>query len=159
AACNRPDQNVAVPLEVADSMPHAEPLGGLVVLLTALFEDQIQAISARGGLAEFQSLLESPFILVPHDVIVPGAIAARALGAVAAARAPRPLHLAELVDGRNRALTAEEAATALARVKAAYGADAATRLSLPGPSPVPVAKWLVDALRERPEGPQERSPR
>jgi hypothetical protein len=148
AASNRRDQNLAVPLEVAESLPHAEPLGGLVVLLTALFEDETHAISARGGLAEFQSLLESPFILVPHDVIVPGAIAAGDLGVVAAALAPRPLQLAELVDGRNRALTAEEAAAALAQVKAAYGAEAAARVSLPESGTGPVANWLVDALRD-----------
>jgi dienelactone hydrolase len=148
AASHRRDQDLAVPLELADSLPHAEPLGGLVVLLTALFEDEIQAVSARGGLAEFQSLLESPFILVPHDVIIPGAIAVGDLGDVAAALAPRPLQLAELVDGRNRPLTAEEAAAALARVKSAYGAAAAARWSLPGSGADSAAKWLVDALRD-----------
>jgi hypothetical protein len=148
AASNRRDQNLAVPLELADSLPHAEPLGSLVVLLTALFEDEIQAVAARGGLAEFQSLLDSPFILLPHDVIVPGAIAAGDLGDVAAALAPRPLQLAELVDGRNRPLTAEEAAAALARVKSAYGAAAAARLSLPGSGADSAAKWLVDRLRD-----------
>jgi dienelactone hydrolase len=148
AVSNRPDQNLAVPMEVAESLPHAEPLGSLVVLLTALFEDEIQAISAHGGLAEFQSLLDSPFILVPHDVIVPGAIAAGDLGDVAAAMAPRPLQLAELVDGRNRPLTPAEAAAALAQVKTAYGAAAAAPLSLPGAGPDSAAKWLVDALRD-----------
>jgi hypothetical protein len=148
AASNQRDKDLAAPMEIADSLPHAEPLGGLVVLLAALFEDEIHAVSARGGLAEFQSLLESPFILVPHDVIVPGAIAAGDLREVAAALAPRPLQLAELVDGRNRALTAEDAAAALAPVKAAYGAAAAGRLSLPGSGATPVGKWLADTLRD-----------
>jgi dienelactone hydrolase len=140
------DKNVEVPLEVAESLPHAEPLGGLVVLLTALFDDGIRAVSARGGLAAFQSVLESPFMLVPHDVIVPGAVAAGDLGGVAGALAPRPLQLADLVDGRNRALAAEAAAAALAPVKAAYGAQGAARLSLPGSDTGPAASWLLSAL-------------
>jgi hypothetical protein len=145
---NRRDTNVAVPLEVADSLPHAEPLGGFVVLLTALYEDDVHAVSAHGCLAEFQSLLESPFILVPHDAIVPGAVAAGDLCEVAAALAPRPLQLTELVDGRNRALADAEAAAALGPVKAAYDAVAAGRLSVSGADSTQAGKWLIAAIRD-----------
>ena len=148
AAANPQGKDLAAPLEIADSLPHAEPLGSLVVLLTALFEDDVRAVSARGGLAEFQSLLASPFIYVPHDVIVPGALTTGDLCDVAAALAPRPLQLAGLVDGRNRALTVEETAAALELVKAAYGSAAAGRLSLPESSTGSSAKWLVGALRD-----------
>jgi hypothetical protein len=145
---NPRDKNLVVPLDAADSLPLAEPLGGLVVLLTALFEDEIRAVSSRGGLAEYQSLLESPFTYVPHDVIVPGALTAGDLCDIAAALAPRPLQLADLVDGQNRALTAEEVAMAFAPVNAAYGPEAASTLLLMGPGAESAAKWLIRVMRE-----------
>src|SRR5206468_1247626 len=96
ATRNTLDKNLAVPLDAAESLPLAEPLGALVVLLTALFEDDIHAVSARGGVTGFQSLLESPFVYVPHDVIVPGALTAGDLCDVVAGLAPRQVQLADL---------------------------------------------------------------
>jgi hypothetical protein len=92
--------------------------------------------------------LESPFVLVPHDVIVPGAVAAGDLCAVAAALAPRPLQLMELVDGRNRALEAAETAAALGPVKAAYEAVAAAHLTVSGLGGGQAAQWLTAAIGE-----------
>jgi hypothetical protein len=66
--------------------------------------------------------LESPFIFVPHDCIVPGSLTAGDLCDVAAALAPRPLVLADLVDGVNRAVAAERIATIYAPTRAAYQA-------------------------------------
>jgi dienelactone hydrolase len=145
---NPRDKNLAVPLDAADSLPLAEPLGGLVVLLTALFEDEIRAVSSRGCLAEYQSLLESPFMYVPHDVIVPGAVTAGDLCDIAATLAPRPLQLADLVDGQNRALTAEDVAMAFAPVNASYGPEAASTLLLMGQGADSAAKWLIGVMRE-----------
>jgi hypothetical protein len=51
----------------------AEPLGGLLAILSALYEDRVRAVAGRSGLVS-----------------------------VAAALAPRPLLLEGLVDGRNR---------------------------------------------------------
>ena len=45
----------------------AEPLGGLLALFGALFEDDVRAVSVHGGLAGYESLLLSPFCYVPHD--------------------------------------------------------------------------------------------
>lgn len=148
ASLNPRDRNLAVPLDAADSLPLAEPLGGLVVLLTALFEDDVRAVSARGGLSGFQSLLDSPFIYVPHDVIVPGALTAGDVCDVVAALAPRPVQLADLVDGLNRPLTAEETALAYAQVNATYGSEAAAGLLLMGSGADSAAKWLVTVLRQ-----------
>ena len=145
---NSRDKNLAIPLDAADAVPLAEPLGGLVVMLAALFEDDIRAVSARGSLAEFQSVLESPFVYVPHHVIVPGALTAGDLCDVAAALSPCPLQLADLVDGRNRGLTAEEVALAFAPVNATYGPEAASTLLLMGSGADSAAKWLIGVMRE-----------
>src|SRR5260370_1341347 len=105
AATNPQDQNLAAPLD-ADNLPkHSEPLGGLLALFGALFEDEVQAIYIRGGLVSYGSLLQSPYCYFPHDCIVPGALTAGDLGDVAATLAPRPLRLASLVDGLNRCVT------------------------------------------------------
>jgi len=145
---NPRDKNLAVPLDAADSLPLAEPLGQLVVLLTALFEDEVCAVSARGGLAEFQSLLANPFHYVPHDIIVPGALTAGELCDVAAALFPRPLQLADLVDGQNRAVTAEEVAVAFAPVNATYGGEVASTMLLMGANADSPAEWLIRVMRE-----------
>ncbi len=140
------DKNLAVPLDAADSFPVAEPLGALVVLLTALFEEDVRAVSARGGLVGFQSLLDSPFLYVPHDVIVPGTLTAGDISDIAAALAPRFLEMSNLVDGQNRRVTADEAAAALELVKMAYGEESRDRLSITGAGSL--AKWLERALRD-----------
>jgi len=148
ARTNSRDRNVAVPLDAADAPAVSEPLGGLVVLLAALFEDEIHAVSVRGGLLSFQSLLESPFVSVPHDIIIPGILTASDLADLAAALAPRSLQLAELVDGQNRRVTADEAAAVLEPVRREYGTNAGRRLSLPGSDAESAARWLRQALRQ-----------
>ena len=60
----------------------------------------------------------------------PGALTAGDLCDVAAALAPRPLQLADVVDGQNRRVSADEATAALAAVREAYGTQADRRLSL-----------------------------
>ena len=73
APANPAGQALAVPLD-ADPFPHqAEPLGGLLALFTALFEDDVRAVYVRGGLTGFESLLQGPFYYVPHDALIPGA--------------------------------------------------------------------------------------
>lgn len=148
AATNPRDRNLAAPLDAAEAPTLSEPLGEMVVLFTALFEDEVGAVTARGGLIAFQSLLESPFVYVPHDVIVPGALTAGDLCDVAAALAPRPLQLTELVDGQNRSVSADEATAALAPVRKAYGTQADRRLSLPGSETESVAQWLQRVMRQ-----------
>ena len=65
APANPEGRTLAVPLD-ADPFPHqAEPLGGLLALFTALFEDDVRAVYVRGGLTGFESLLQSPVLLRP----------------------------------------------------------------------------------------------
>jgi cephalosporin-C deacetylase-like acetyl esterase len=107
APANPRDRNLIVPLD-ADRLPgEAEPLGGLLALLGALFDDDIAAVYARGGLAGFRALLDSPFCYVPHDTVIPGALTTGDLCDVVGALAPRPICLGGLVDGLNREVSAD----------------------------------------------------
>src|SRR5207249_6489375 len=88
--------------------PQAEPLGGLLALLTALYEPEVAAVATRRGLASFLSVLDDRFLYLPLDVIVPGILEAGDLPDIAAAIAPQPVLVQAAVDGRNRPLTLEE---------------------------------------------------
>src|SRR5262249_20490505 len=106
APVNRREERMAVPLDANPLPGHAEPLGGLLTLLGALYEDGVRAVYVRGGLAGYQSLLDSPFCYVPHDVIVPGVLTAGDVSDVAAVLAPLPVRMEALVDGLNRRVSA-----------------------------------------------------
>ncbi len=102
----------------------------------------------RGGLTGYQSLLQSPFCYVPHDVVVPGALTAGDLCDVAAALAPRPLRLEGLVDGLNREVPADVLAQTQGPALAAYRAlGAEPRLQLDGAKGrEPAARWILRQL-------------
>jgi dienelactone hydrolase len=80
----------------------AEPLGGLLAILAAFYERRVRAVAVHRGLASYRSILEDNFAYVPADIIVPGILEAGDIADVAAALAPRPVVLDEMVDGRNR---------------------------------------------------------
>ncbi len=80
----------------------SEPLGGLLALLAALYEDDVRAVAVKGGLASYVSVLADNYAYLPNDVIVPGILEVGDLGDVAAALGLRPLLLEGLVDGRNQ---------------------------------------------------------
>jgi hypothetical protein len=82
----------------------AEPLGGLLALLGALYEDDVRTVALKGGLVSYLSVLADNFAYVPNDVIVPGILEAGDLSDVAGALASRPLRLEGLVNGRNQAV-------------------------------------------------------
>jgi hypothetical protein len=150
AATNSHDQNLAAPLDAVKPPEHAEPLGGLLALLGALFEVGVRAIYAHGGLAGYGSLLQSPYCYVPHDCIVPGVLTAGDLGGVAAALAPRPLRLAGLVDGVNRVAIGQILDKSLKPAHAAYrSAKATERLIVETMKPESVADWLHRQLRAK----------
>jgi len=80
----------------------AEPLGGLLAILGALYEDNVRTIAIRHGLASYLSILEDRFIYVPEDIIIPGILQEGDIADATAVLAPRPLLFEDLVDGRNR---------------------------------------------------------
>jgi cephalosporin-C deacetylase-like acetyl esterase len=149
ALANPPDRNLEVPLEVDPFPDLAEPLGGLLALLAALFEDDVRAVYVRGGLASYESLLHSPFCYVPRDALVPGALTVGDLVDLAAALAPRPLRLERLIDGLNREVSNDALAKAFEPARNAYRSmKVAAVLQVVG-SERPadsVARWLLRQL-------------
>jgi hypothetical protein len=87
---------------------HAEPLGGLLALLGALYQSEVNTVAVRGGLVSFSSVLDSNFTYVPQDVIVPGILEVGDIPDIAAALAPRPLLLTGIVDGVDRLIPQSE---------------------------------------------------
>jgi hypothetical protein len=146
---NAEGRELAVPLD-ADPFPHqAEPLGGLLALFGALFEDGVRAVYVRGGLTGFDSLLQSPFCYVPHDALIPGALSAGDLSTVAAGLAPRPLCMVGLVDGLDRAVGADAMARILEPARSAYhalGATSRLRLGEVESKSLSAARWLLEHL-------------
>lgn len=150
APVNPKDRKPEVPLD-ADKLPaQAEPLGGLLALFGALFEDDVRAAYARGGLAGYDSVLQSPFCYVPHDAVIPGALTAGDLCDVAAALSPRPLRLEGLVDGLNRRDPNDVLVKTYEPTRTAYRtASALDRLTLAeeGEKAGAIARWLLAALK------------
>jgi hypothetical protein len=147
-AANPDDRRIEVPLDV-EQPARAEPLGGLMALLGILFHDEIKAAYVHAGLSSYQSVLQSPFVHLPHDAIVPGALTVGDLADVAAALAPRPLWLEGLVDGRNCRVRAPALARTYEPARQAYAAaHAEQKLQLAAePASAPgVAGWLRDSL-------------
>jgi len=131
AAVNPADTDFQVPYGVSGRPEQSEPLGGLLAVLGALFDEDIREVRVRGGLLSYRAVLDAPSVLIPHDVVVPGALTAGDVSDLVAALAPRPVRLEQLVDGLNRAATAGQVRSEYARAVEAYRAVQATeRLKL-----------------------------
>jgi dienelactone hydrolase len=121
----------------------AQPLGGLLALLGALYEDRVGAIAVDGGLAGYLSVLDDRFAYVPADVIVPGVLEAGDIADVAARLAPRPILMEGLVDGRNRLIPEVALKDQLAPLFEAYGKTLPAALTVrAGKSSSNVAEWF-----------------
>lgn len=92
----------------------AEPLGGILAMLGALYEPDVKTIFVNGSLTSFLSMLHDGFPYVPQDVIVPGVLKLGDIGAVADALAPRPVRLEAMVNGKNQLLPEEAVRTQMA---------------------------------------------
>jgi hypothetical protein len=151
AQVNPGNRNLKVPLGI-DDMPHqAEPEGPLLALFAGLYEPELAAVvSARGGLVSWQSLLESPFLYVPHDAVVPGALEVGDLNDIVPALAPQPVWISGVVDGLNRQVNQEQIDHIYAEARNHYQATQANqRLKLHAGEQNFVDKiipWLVDTL-------------
>ena len=79
-----------------------------------------EAVVARGGLVSYRSVLDSPFVHVPHDALPLDVFRSADMPDVWAHLAPKPLRLEGLVDGTNRRVTGDRLDKALRPVKEAY---------------------------------------
>ena len=148
AAANPPDRNLRVPLGIPEAPPLSEPLGGLLGLLTAVYESDVHAVYARGGLTGYESVLQDQFCYLPHDVVIPGALNAGDLCDLTAALAPRPVRVEGLVDGLNRRapLNAVESEYKIARQAYARAAASGNLVVGDPADDAAVAQWLLKGL-------------
>jgi hypothetical protein len=124
---------------------HPEPLGGLLGLLGALYEDDVRAVFVSGGLTSYHVVLSHFAVLVPHDASVPGTLTAGDLSDLAGALAPRPLHFERMVDHVNRIVPADE----LGKVydPAIQGYAATPRMLSFADESSSAATWLLQQLK------------
>jgi dienelactone hydrolase len=144
---NGPDQPVAVPQDLAQP-GLAEPFAATLASLLGLNRSQfrVKAVVARGGLVSYRSVLDSPFVHVPHDALPVNVFRAGDLPDLWAHLAPKPLRLEGLVDGTNRRVTGERLEKALRPVTEAYRKGGLVVKEDYTPD-ADLAKWIVEQLK------------
>jgi dienelactone hydrolase len=85
-----------------DRPAECQPTGALLALLLGLYEEDVNSIVCRRGLASYRSVLDSPFVQVPHECIVPGVFQAGDLQAVIDLLGDQEYNSEFSVDGRGR---------------------------------------------------------
>jgi hypothetical protein len=139
-APNSTDIDFRVPHGVAGRARQCEPLGGLLALLTALFEEDVDAVYIHKGLGSYLSVLDEPHVYVPHDAVVPQALNAGDLSDIAAALAPTRLRLSGMVDALNRPLSEQQ-------VRRAYHRVPSAQLEVTNNRESSAVAWLVEAIK------------
>jgi dienelactone hydrolase len=137
------DRRFEVPHAIDGRPVQSEPLGGLATQFTALLDGNVRAVVIRRGLTSFASVLDSPVVAIPHDVVLPGILPAGDVEALVADLAPIPVCFQDMVNGQNRPV--EPAA-----VRAAYGAGAENSPAQPvtvADRPDEIVPWLLARLR------------
>ncbi len=102
AATNPADKPLATPMEVDPYPTFGEPLGALLAVLVPVFENDIAAVAARGGLKSFRSILDAPQFFIPHDVLVPGVFKAGDIPELVEALGTIPHRYDDAIDGQSR---------------------------------------------------------
>ncbi len=141
---NPPDTNFQVPHGVDGWPTESEPLGGLLALLGALFEEDVRAVSISGGLVSYRDVLTHFGLVIPHDAAVPGALTAGDLSDLARGLSPRPLRLAGMVDHRNRRVPLGDLKTEYVAAPPDGSPPQAVEFSDDSRT---AASWLLDTLR------------
>ena len=123
------------------SQRQAEPLGPLLALLTALYEENVIAVAGTGGLVSFASVLEDRFCHIPQDVIVPGILEVTDLGEIVASIAPRPVLLEKLVNGLNKKVN-------LSAIEKEYGQNTSSLLLREDSGDLSITDWLLEQCKK-----------
>ena len=131
AVPNGVGDELAVPLNATPYPERGEPFGGVATLLAALYEPHIQAVYVHGGLMNYESLLDEPFVYQPADSVIRGLLAISDLPDICAALAPRSLRMEGLVDGCNRRVSRPQVEETYYLARSAYArAKRPDRLSI-----------------------------
>jgi hypothetical protein len=109
AKVNAANTKLAVPLDL-DTPPVSEPGGANLALLAGLFEDDIVAVYARGGLDSSKSIPSSAYLYIPHDAVIPAPVQVADV-ALPALKLRGPVLYNAPVDAQNRLTTQPRAAT------------------------------------------------
>jgi hypothetical protein len=124
-----------------------EPLGAHLALLAALYENDVRAVAAQGGLAGYLTVLDDAFAYTPIDVIVHGILKTGDIADIAAGLAPRPLLQEASVNGRNILVQNGDLQQEMQPAFQAYrDAGAADRLTIRAQRG-DAASWLVTQLQ------------
>jgi dienelactone hydrolase len=152
ADVNPPGEDLKVPYQADRSPRLSEPTPAFLALLAALYEDNIAAVSACGGVHAYQSMLDSPFCCFPADAVVPGLLTIADVADIVAAIAPRSVRLERLADGQNRRVAAKLVAETFASAQAAYRDPDADAFILPSDAVAggSAEKWLIRQLGRSP---------
>lgn len=102
AATNPTDKPLATPMEIDPFPKFGEPLGALLAVLVPVFEPDIQAVGAWGGLKSYRSVLDAPQFYIPHDVLMPGVFKAGDIPDLLTALGKIPHRYEDTIDGQNR---------------------------------------------------------
>jgi dienelactone hydrolase len=148
STANESKANLTVPYDVDPFPKQSEPLGGLLALLAPLVSDvPIQGAFIHGGLVSYRSLLESPFLYVPHDVVEPGFLAKMDLDEIARRFAPRHLKMEGLINGSNLTVDQATMETSFAQTAKAFKTNAdRLQFRVPRSTDVEIAAWFAKVL-------------
>ncbi len=126
----------------------ADPLGSLLALLTALYENNVKAVVARNGLISYLSVLQDRFCYVPQEIIVPGILESADIVDIVAAIAPRAVFLEGFVDGKDRLLSTTDLESQLRAAVAAYSGAPSQLLVREQAGNADLASWLAGQLSQ-----------
>jgi cephalosporin-C deacetylase-like acetyl esterase len=71
APANATDARFAVPLDAPNPLHFGEPGGATLAALAAFYEKDARAVFRHGGLLSSTTQIDTPYIYVPHEAIVP----------------------------------------------------------------------------------------
>jgi dienelactone hydrolase len=143
APINAPGTDFKIPHGVEGRPSGPEPLGGLLALFAALFDEDIERIYLNGGLVSYRSVLAKPHVFIPHDVVVPGALTAGDLSDIAGALAPLPLRCGSLVDGFNRRVSQDRTLDEYGAARRSYRQAGAEESLVLSQDDSVAARWLL----------------
>ncbi len=144
APVNGPTRELHVPYGIDNRPAPSEPLGGLLALLGALHEEDVQVLGIQGGLSDFRSVLDSPFVTIPHDVVLPGQLRIADLPDLVATLSPHPIWLSGLVDHQNRSATPKHLELIYRIARTAYQNRPSLRIGASDGETM--ARWLAKHL-------------